>query len=289
MGLIEAVKDDVLQMVFRLVEEIDAQPETRLVPEVVVGDHGKDVLWHVRSAEDPDQVFRYDKAWAANLQDIIVAEGYGEPGYKLEPGQRGVVLANWNEPDPWWHSFSFRKDYPNAKTGEIVLPGIVCESPRGNLMKRIGDILEWAGYELEWSDEWVLDDNLLAYRTSPNGHGWVPSFSEINGDIVGHKEIKEDPEDYLAKLEGDPTAANSILSDEELEEQGYIRVDEVFETGLHSHQNDDPKKVASILKERGFSRFLFSIESSSMFGVGWSLWLRPEEIKEKTLPECFKI
>lgn len=72
--------------------------------------------------------------------DLDIADEYGEPGYTSD---KPILFANWNR----W---------------------------KNNLPKRMED----AGYELEWSDEWITTyhhGTSKAYRTSPDCYHWQPS------------------------------------------------------------------------------------------------------------------
>lgn len=85
------------------------------------------------------------------IENLGFAAGYAEPGYS-DP-ERGVLFANWN-----------------------VFSNDVC------------NVLERAGFAIEWSDEWsTCEDCGKAVRTSPNGWDWHPHYREDgieNGSFV---------------------------------------------------------------------------------------------------------
>lgn len=87
-----------------------------------------------------DYLRQLERDATSELENMGWAEGYAEPGY--DQPKRGVLMANWNK-------------FP----------------------RHIGDTLERAGYAIEWSDEWdTCEDCNKAVRTSPDSHGWEPSF-----------------------------------------------------------------------------------------------------------------
>ena len=116
---------------------------------------------------------------------------YGEPSY-TDP-EKGILFANWN------NISDFAQEY-----------------------------LEAAGYELEWSDEWIIDyDSNKAYRTNPTHYGWEPSFILIHGDVVGFDEDNMDEiiDELLIRYHYEtnnmtPLPSNA-LNVSDLEERGY--------------------------------------------------------------------
>src|SRR5215831_14773837 len=80
---------------------------------------------------------------------------YGEPGY-TDP-EKGILFANWN-------------DVP----------------------KELSDSLEAEGFELEWSDEWIISHETdKAYRSSPDCYSWTPYYVLTDdGEVIGGDEIE---------------------------------------------------------------------------------------------------
>ena len=76
---------------------------------------------------------------------------YAESGYGAP--EKGILFADWNV------------------------------FPRG-----VDTILERAGYDLQWSDEWgTCEDCGKAVRTSPDGWDWHPYYAEAeieNGSFI---------------------------------------------------------------------------------------------------------
>lgn len=80
----------------------------------------------------------------SDLKNMDWAADYAEPGY--EQPKHGIFFANWNH-------------FPDKTT----------------------DLLEKAGYAIEWSDEWsTCDDCNRAFRTSHNSHAWTPAYKWVD-------------------------------------------------------------------------------------------------------------
>lgn len=182
------------------------------------------------------------------LQDKHYAEWcskYGEPGYQ-DP-DHGIIFCNWN-PVPKW----------------------------------VGEYLEEAGYECEWSDEWIIDyeHGGKAYRTNPTSYDWQPSIMFTENGFLTPDDPLEDwitecciqsPNDRMRALPGWVTAA-------QLEEQGFEKFNGLFETGWHPGQTDDPSTTArEIFKDDSVHDVVFRVVENSQFYIVWEAWKREDE------------
>jgi hypothetical protein len=172
------------------------------------------------------------------------AESYGEPGY-TNP-ERGILFANWND-----------------------VPGYIQEG------------LERRGFDLEWSDEWIIATSswpCKAYRASPDCYSWTPYYVLTDdGEVVGGDEIEEDPDWYVNEyLLNDPTHCNVFKID--FAKLGFKRVSEDdFESGWHPGQTDDPNAVFNRLREELPDHDLvFDLTEQSQFYTKWNIWSRPQ-------------
>jgi len=149
-----------------------------------------------------------------------------------------------------------------------------------NLPKRVGDIFEKMGIEIEWSDEWSTCGNCYKLiRTSPDSYSWQPDFWLGDGEITCGDCVKEDPSGYIEYLDGNDETCMSI--DVDLEEHGYSKLNEdSFESGWFPGQNDDPKQVAKELREKGVDHFIFVKDENSQFYSKWSVWVLNESNPE---------
>lgn len=92
-----------------------------------------------------DYLRQLDRDVQSEIDNLGFAPAYAEPGYN-QP-KNGVVFANWNR---------FPQDFDT--------------------------LLEWAGYAVEWSDEWTTcDECQRAFRTVGDSYGWKPAGRFIEG------------------------------------------------------------------------------------------------------------
>lgn len=149
--------------------------------------------------------------------------------------------------------------------------------------------------EAEWEDEWCACDVCGRYvRTSPDSYAWTRSYAAMDGTLVCHECIKEDPDEYIEWLMGKndfshnpPKRANTILDNQTLEAAGFRLFADGLENGLHEFQAASPTKIARWLRERGVNEYLFSIDDVGQFDTTFSVWIRGETQPE--LPAYFGI
>jgi hypothetical protein len=160
-----------------------------------------------------------------------------------ETSNRGVLMSNWN-------------DWSNAAV----------------------DLLERAGYGIEWEDEWSTCDNCGgAIRIQPDSYSWQPTYFDFpDGDRLCRECV--DLEDYLESIEDDPKkccfawAVDPAEHDYEL-----VTGPGEFESGFHEGQNDNPETVLVNLHKRGIRRVVFRIASSGQFDVAFEAWAKIKE------------
>ena len=178
------------------------------------------------------------------FSDIQTAETYGEPGYTLEEGAPGIMFANWN-----------------------------------NIKKEFQDAAECLGWEMEWSDEWIIarSNGSTAYRKLSDSHHWKPYYlvnDWTNEEIMGGDEIKADPTDYVEEyLLNNPHTMD--IFDIDLTKLGFTLVDDSFESGFHPGQNADPSKILASAP-KGYD-YVFQIGGIGQFDVAFRLYARAEE------------
>lgn len=101
-----------------------------------------------------DKIYKFLKAHG---NKIMWAECYGEPGYG--ESDKGILFANWN-----------------------------------NFHDQLPEVLEQAGFEIEWSDEWHIDDESFAWRTEPDGLFWECSIRFFDGYVLTPN---DDPSNWI--------------------------------------------------------------------------------------------
>lgn len=124
--------------------------------------------WQLLEAlqEQADQQAKLDGNWiiSNSLQGIELHYcGYAEPGY-TDPECGLIATGNWNEITSW---------FDGQRT--VI----------SNIPKRLGDIFERMGIEIEWSDEWAAcSDCQKLVRTQPDSYFWKPSFTLDDDELV---------------------------------------------------------------------------------------------------------
>ena len=173
------------------------------------------------------------------------ASKYSEPGYQ-DP-REAILFGNWNDRDG-------SKD-----------------------RKRFGNLAEYAGFELEWSDEWsTCCDCGNAVRTSPDSYGWQRSYTDHDCEIVCVECLTDDPAGHLARLEDDPEVCNTIDRINP-NAHGYVRYNGVFESGFHPGQTDNPREIFKRMQSEGLTRIVFNLESVGQFDARFTAWHAAED------------
>jgi hypothetical protein len=172
----------------------------------------------------------------SEIENMGWSPEYAEPRYSNHP--KGILFADWNY-------------FPTVVT----------------------DILERAGYGIQWSDEWTTcEDCGKALRTSPDCYGWQPSYALVNEcSIVCIDCLNGDAESYLEGLEDNPRTALNIPRINPAD-WGYVQLKDGFESGWHSGQTDNPVKIHAELIEAGHERILFRVDSVGQFDMRFSVW-----------------
>ena len=229
----------------KLIDLLELDPD-----ELANLDHMDEVVEGIEEATDEVKDKLLSAVWETCSDGMLItdmAEGYSEPGY--DDPERGVYFGDWN-----------------GKGGDELVK-----------------VIEACGAAIEWSDEWYnCGDCHKAVRTSADSYCWTQSYVLVDGcEIVCHECMEDDDakREYIEQeLEGEPTKADTLGWD--LEDLGYVQMDENFQTGLYGGQCADPHKIAAALRERGISRFVFQIDSTGQFDLRFSCWIHEDETPE---------
>jgi len=173
------------------------------------------------------------------LNDINWCEGYAEPGY--DDPKCSVLFADWNS-------------YPT----------------------RLANILERAGYSVEWSDEWsICEDCNKAVRTVQDSYSWRRYFVIYNDcELVCANCVKEDLDTYEAYLLNKSTHADTFNVDWQARGFTLFNKDH-YESDYHVGQPDNPKTIVKALPPK--HDYLFAIPSVGQFDIMFDCWIRPQE------------
>lgn len=139
---------------------------------------------------------------------------------------------------------------------------------------------EWLDYLTHemwgFADEYsVCDCCNKAFKTSPDSYSWVADYWIDDGAIICGDCVRENEDyskEYLESLENNPKVANTILSDDEIEEAGYKKIISDCECGWYG-RNDNPKKILEgVIHNNTDGRYLFSISGCGQFFTNFDMW-----------------
>lgn len=233
-----------------------------------------------------------------------VADDYAEPGYTKD-GEGPILFADWNDNPPKegerWPSTFYRYIYPKPEFGNTdhtkffswlidAYKTLIDEDydpddhyPYPITFKMYQEILKDLGCTLEWSDEWITCSNCgNAVRYSGDCYGWLPYFTDIDGEVTCGNCLKKDPEDYLDYLKDNERAAN-VFDFIDLYDHGYAPVNEEheeFASGFHPGQNDSPAKILKTLNKAGIWEVIFEITNTGQFDTHFIAWVKKEDLSK---------
>jgi len=171
----------------------------------------------------------------SEIENLGWSSDYAERGYTA--GVRGVLLANWNY---------FPRD--------------------------IGDTLERAGFDIQWSDQWTTcGDCGKLVRTSGDCYSWQPYYViENECELVCLDCV--DWESYLESIEDNADAACMRACDPA--KYGYRLVSEPreYQNGMHAGMTDNPTRILETLHTAGHKRIVFRIPETSQFYIEFETW-----------------
>jgi len=87
--------------------------------------------------------------------------------------------------------------------------------------------------------------------------------------------VKKDPENYLDYLNNNTDSANVLLTEKEMNENGYYLLETGYENGLYEGMNDSPKTIFERL-EKTYSDIIFSISSLNPFMLSFDVYIKNE-------------
>jgi hypothetical protein len=195
------------------------------------------------------------------LQEITIhTHGYAEPGYD---NKDVIACGNWNDITKWDGKEHITVDKSVSMAAELIEE--LCEE-------------HGLTFELEWSDQWAfcVECNKLV-RTTADSYGWSRYYwdDECEGDYICGDCVIKDPEDYLLSLEGSHTKCMTIQIN--LEENGYIKVEDGFENGFHTGQDASPELIANALTKQDIHRFIFNLDGVGQFDINFSVYIHESE------------
>jgi len=160
---------------------------------------------------------------------------YGEPGCKNP--EKEILFGNWN-----------------------------C------VRYEVAEILENAGYSVEWDDEWVIANDKKAYKTISGKPWWMPHIFTYSGEVYP---IKGNEELYIEKvlLNNPHKKAPEWL---DLEEYGFKKV---FTEDFHLEENSTIIIKTDLVVEKYAhgKDWIFKIDNLEPWHITYSLWVRQKK------------
>ena len=128
----------------------------------------------------------------------------------------------------------------------------------------------WGFYD-EYS---VCEHCNKAFRSSPDSYSWTQNYWLGDGFIICEDCVKEDyAEEYLESLQNNPHTANTILSDSEMENAGYEKVNaDSYESGWYGRCEDPEEILEKEMENNPDYDYIFSICGSGQFHTEFDLW-----------------
>ena len=184
--------------------------------------------------------------------------------------------------------------YPDGRNDEAE---VFIYEPQGNELSELNAILKerlqakgidtYPDYDREdyyidfvTGDNWGYEDSYFicydcnkAYRKPEYGR---QNYWAGDGFIYCEDCVRENhKEEYIDELINNPHNANILLNPNELEEMGFVKIEDDYENGLYG-TCDDPKKIFEKFKNNK-AEIIFSIDESNPFAIYFSVWVRAKE------------
>jgi hypothetical protein len=189
------------------------------------------------------------------------SDAYADTGYTLPKAGTCILFGNWN--------IQTRYDAATKRLIDI-----------NDRPKRFSVIAEYAGYAIEWADQWTTCYGCnKAVRTSPDSYSWQASYVFSNDSELLCLACVDWPE-YLCSIEDAPDRAVSAHCNPA--EHGYRRLGDAnqYENGWHPGQTDDPHGILKALHDKGERGIVFRVGETSQFYIRFEVWQRiPEDNK----------
>ena len=80
-------------------------------------------------------------------------------------------------------------------------------------------------------------------------------------------------DDYIEQIENNPSTANTLLSHDDLINQGYVLLDNEYRNGLYIGDNDNPTDLYNSLKD-DYESIIFNIINVDMFTTEFDIYVK---------------
>lgn len=199
--------------------------------------------------------------------------------------EEGGTIGEYEEKSflivPCWNSIEL------AIKGLGEIEGLKEELEKEGFEFSFDDIISYLFDTAKYDSNWGFNDEYTTcqecnkvVRTSPDSYSWLPQSAIVNEcELLCSECIKADPQSYIEGLVNNPKKANTILNDEELEEQGFTKLEKEYENGFYEGMNDEPQKIYEGLCSE-YEEILFSITDSGQFHIGFVTYVK-DKIEEE--------
>lgn len=136
---------------------------------------------------------------------------------------------------------------------------------------------------LSWSSDWGFEDNYTTcygdnckniINTYEDRH-WNTEYEIFCEECVRTKYH----EDYFEALVNNPNNANTMLDEDYILKQGYVKLDDEWRASFVEGRTDNPEKLIKKLHEQGWDSVVFHIEDYGPFAIGWSAFVKNDNIR----------
>lgn len=124
-------------------------------------------------------------------------------------------------------------------------------------------------------------------QTEPDSYSWTPDFfvDYDKGEIICGDCVRKNPQDYLETLYNNPKKANTILSAQDLINNGFEKIEGDYENGWYD-KHDSPEEILDkALEAHPSATFIFNISSQGQFATKFELWGADLDLDEKLIKE----
>lgn len=124
-------------------------------------------------------------------------------------------------------------------------------------------------------------------QTEPDSYSWTPDFfvDYDKGEIICGDCVRKNPQDYLETLYNNPKKANTILSAQDLIDNGFEKIEGDYENGWYD-KHDSPEEILDkALEAHPSATFIFNISSQGQFATKFELWGADLDLDEKLIKE----
>jgi hypothetical protein len=106
-------------------------------------------------------------------------------------------------------------------------------------------------------------------------------YAIVDDYIVLYEYCLENDEDaqelYFNDLINNYNKVNQFLDIDYIEDKGFKKVDQEFYAGMHDVKITQPIDAAKIYSNKGYD-YIFNLESSNMFGIDYSIYIKKQEV-----------